>query len=240
MCLYGVGQRFCGVFGPWSLDLPWYTFALLINVKCWRMAHVCNRESCPPTSVSGPKAQCFSCKKQCFLSFYGFSMSQVAAYNQSTDQNNEKVKPFMSLSNIQFICTACLSQPMAQQALNESISMSTPKAEKGKIKDIISEVLNLQEQFVLFQASSNQMNDKLDSIEFVSIENEWHQNQHRSRIAKTKSTIEQYRSSSEIWVTVVGTTSISADSLWQNVCRSYVSKCKRSTLFNTIICKETT
>lgn len=125
------------------------------------MAHVCDRGNCPPAYVSGPKAQCFACKNQCFLACFGFSSTQATAYKLGEEQ------PFTPMSNIQFIYTGCLAQPMplSQSALNDSLSLGTPKVEKTTIKAIALEVAKLQEQFASFQQTSSQMNGKLDSIE---------------------------------------------------------------------------
>ena len=126
------------------------------------MAHTCDRDTCPRENVNGPKAKCFSCKKQCFLACYGVSLAlnQITAY----DQLNQKNQLFTPTSNIQFLCTECLSSTNpSSQSLNDSIS--TPKAEKLTIRGIMQEVTKLQDQFASLHLTTNEMNQKLDSIE---------------------------------------------------------------------------
>lgn len=129
------------------------------------MAHTCNREDCKRENVNGPKANCYACKKLCFLGCYGVLFNHLTAYKQT---ENESDQFFTPTSNIQFICTACLQPsktPSSQVSLNESMNLGTPKTEKITIKAIATEIVKLQEQFASFQSSSNDMNNKLDSIE---------------------------------------------------------------------------
>lgn len=126
------------------------------------MAHTCDRESCKTSNVTGPKANCFGCKKLCYFGCFGVSINQVA-FNQHGKQTE-----FTPTSNIQFVCDDCLSPGNASsQAPSNGLndSMNTPRAEKITIKGIMTEVAKLQQQFETLQSSSNAMNNKLDSIE---------------------------------------------------------------------------
>lgn len=80
------------------------------------------------------------------------------------DVNNAmKIDHLSSTSNIQFVCTECLSSPnQPSQSLNDSIT--TPKS-RLTINGIMNEVNKLQEQFASFQSSSIEMNAKLVSID---------------------------------------------------------------------------
>lgn len=124
------------------------------------MAHTCDGELCPPQHVNGTKANCFGCKKICFLGCYGISngTTQTTAYEKILRKNDQ---PFTSKSNVQFVCNDCLIP--ANSSLNDSTN--TPKAEKLTIKGIMQEVAKLQDRFASFQLSSTEMNKKLESID---------------------------------------------------------------------------
>lgn len=132
----------------------------------WGMAHICDREDCPRDAVNGPKAKCFSCKKQFFLGCFGIK-SPATSHSTANEQTigNKTEKFFAPTSNVQFICSECLS-PSA--SLNDSIS--TPRSERVKIKDILQEVTRLYDQIASLQSSSNEMNKKLDTIDVTTNE----------------------------------------------------------------------
>lgn len=127
------------------------------------MGHTCNRDDCPPENVKGPKALCFACKKLCYFACYGVAVNQ----SNSTSYNGKKNDyHFASTSHFQFICAECLSSPSSassQSQLNDSIT--TPKSDKITIRAIMTEVVKLHDQLKSLQTSSNETNDKLDTID---------------------------------------------------------------------------
>lgn len=85
-------------------------------------------------------------------------------------------KSFEPSSNIQFVCTECLSSPgpanqQSQQSqpiqLNESLGVNSPnpKPKATTIALIMNEVTKLQEQFASFQSSNTEVIAKLNSID---------------------------------------------------------------------------
>lgn len=134
------------------------------------MAHTCNRDNCPPDAVNGPKAKCFVCKKLCYLACFGIttSTSKLCVHNVS---DGAKIDHFSPSSNVQFVCTECLSSPSLLSQPNQSLndSLTTPKG-RITINAIISEVNKLQEQFASYQSLNTDMKAKLDSIETKAVE----------------------------------------------------------------------
>lgn len=115
-------------------------------------------EQCEPINVKKPKAN-FICKKVCLLTCYGFSMSEIASHVDSIDTSS--IKPFTTISNVQWVCNDCLTLKVAptQPQNNDSSNASNVAV------DIINEVSEMRAAISSLQSVTKKMNGKLESIE---------------------------------------------------------------------------
>lgn len=139
--------------------------------------HSCDREKCPPTYVSGPKSNCFLCKKLCYFQCYGLISGVSLNYymNLSTETNADK--PFTPMSNIQFICSACVTtvnsgtQMPAVESASGGSGRNTPNSSsKVTMKSIMTELSKMQGLMENVQATACENNKKLNTIDAATNE----------------------------------------------------------------------
>lgn len=108
--------------------------------------HKCSREECPTSNVNGSKILCFVCAKQFYGKCFGIEDEFYEAYAPKS--------PFVSESNIQFICPHCLRKPK-KDALKES----------GMANDLVE----IKESLNMISKSQTDCERKIASISNVSV-----------------------------------------------------------------------
>lgn len=96
--------------------------------------HICSRESCPPSNVSGNKLKCFMCLKQFYSKCFGLDVTIYDAFGPHS--------PFEAGSVFQFVCPLCLTKPKLS-----TTSPRTPMVDKlDEIITTMKVVVNSQKK----------------------------------------------------------------------------------------------
>lgn len=69
------------------------------------MMHECNRETCPTSSVAGPKANCLKCKKLCYLLCHGAEKSSTGMIRFKLPIG---LTIYVDIATTQFACSTCI------------------------------------------------------------------------------------------------------------------------------------
>ncbi len=103
----------------------------------WKMDHKCDRESCPPANVNGPKSTCIKCRKICYLLCYGAekSSSGMVAFKL---QNNLTI--FVEVMGTQFACNECVSSGnvVAQSMLQRTKKNETTEITNAQLMEALT------------------------------------------------------------------------------------------------------
>lgn len=84
------------------------------------MVHKCDRESCAPVNISGPKVNCAKCKNTCFLKCFGFEKG-------TTVDSIETVKKVMSDGTVVVMFLPCMAFVCCDKTVTASEVRSTLK-----------------------------------------------------------------------------------------------------------------
>lgn len=97
-----------------------------------KMMHECNRETCPTTSVTGPKANCLKCKKLCCLLCHGAEKSSTGMIRFKLPIG---LTIYVDIATAQFACSTCI---LEKNVVVQTTMQIVPKVTKEVSVEVVT------------------------------------------------------------------------------------------------------
>lgn len=144
---------------------------MIYNNNNTMTTHKCNRDTCPPANINGPKMKCIKCKNQCYLKCFGLNIDST--------MNSIKIRlpngiMWVELATSQFSCCDVNPPPTElssnQQKPKQTITQTATVSELDKNHTMMNEMCEIKNLLNSIKVASDKNSNDLSEIKSSSTE----------------------------------------------------------------------